>query len=65
LPIEEQDVFYLYAEYGSIRKVAEETNAGRGKIGSIINDIKERVRKVDNDKFFKNYILTNRDGAIN
>lgn len=37
-------VFYLYAEYGSYRKVAEETNRGKDVVMQVIRDIQIDIK---------------------
>lgn len=56
LPQFEQDVFYLYCEYNSSRKVADETNVTRTTIQNIINKIKQLVLDCEVVDFSTNYI---------
>lgn len=56
LPLFEQDVFYLYCEYNSLRKVADETNVTRMTIKKIIDKIKQLVAECNVDDFSMNYI---------
>ena len=54
LPKFEQDCFYLYAEYCSFRKVAEETNVSHQTVKNIIDAIKNKVEETT-DEEFNNY----------
>lgn len=37
-----RDLFYLYAEYKSLRKVSEETNINKETVRKLVNEIKKR-----------------------
>jgi hypothetical protein len=56
LSIEEQNIFYLYAEYNSLRMVADECNISYVKVKMIIDKIKKMVKELDINDFYKNYI---------
>ena len=56
LPKFEQDVFYLYAEYNSLRQVADETNVSRQTICTIMNKIKVMVKLTKLDDIEDYYI---------
>lgn len=43
IPEFERQVFYLYAEYNSYRKVAQETNVGKDYIAKIIKNLKKDI----------------------
>jgi septation ring formation regulator EzrA len=60
LPVFEQDVFYLYAELHSFRKVADNTNVSRTIIKKIIDSIKLKVKECKIDDFEHNYINNKR-----
>lgn len=47
----EQDCFYLYAEYCSFRKVAEETNVTHQTIKNTIDLIKQKVEETTDEEF--------------
>jgi len=42
----ERDILVLYSEYGSLRKVADETNFSYGNIAIIISCIKQDILKL-------------------
>lgn len=44
LPAFDRQVFYLYAEYGSYRKVATETTVNKDIIAQTVNRIKKDVK---------------------
>lgn len=56
LPIEEQDIFYLYAEYNSYRKVGDEVNISYVSVKKIIDKIKQRIKECKINDFDNNYI---------
>lgn len=56
LTVFEQDVFYLYCEYNSLRKVADETNVSHEYVNRIIKKIKNMVKECNVDNFSSIYI---------
>lgn len=53
---EKQDVFYLYAEYNSLRKVAQECSICYVNVKKIIDEIKQLVKDCKINDFDDNYI---------
>jgi len=57
LPKFEQDIFYLYAEYNSLRKVADEVNICYVSVKKIMDNIRKQIDNVKINKFGEFYIL--------
>lgn len=60
LDVFEQNVFYLYCEYNSLRKVADETNVSRTTVLNIINKVRDLIQNCSIDNFSNFYILKDR-----